>query len=841
MHYAITNLGKLLVDDSCDNQYEFKNTDGHKFNNLIDHAQLTIDDLFAFITRAITTFEAYDISRIMQSKIDRYINSLYKYDHIWTHVFMRPDYNKVLFNHRMLPFEQVDSKEWKKANVDAINDYPHEITKDTDFVAEQNYSTKNNNFLSWDILPVENYPNIDKYIAQMIVLKKLKMYRQIVNMACRLMLSPCDCHIAMNGDFWSILSDINNTIINDSPEINVRKSLDKLYEYCCNYSMYILRQEETIMFSQIKAKYRVLVDLEDASRLQTFGKHHLEQNPYIIQLTDTRILHTVPFHLTGERKLNDYETFNKRFDMATGGAFKGIDLSSIGGAVTGSILIPCVHTSPLETLFVDDELNRRRQNYALKHEFMIDTPKTKEDVAFMNYLEYYYPSYVSLTDDDFKNQVMKEGEMKVSTAVPIIIYGQETQNNVIMNHLERKQAKREAFNKYVEKKINDKSSIDSFIDDNIEEFNMPEGVNMSEDAEMPINKQNRQEHMVDKYSEAFLDQNEEVDVQHEVDAQHKDLDENLNEDLNDSTKNHNKKSRKQKKNKDKKDKKNKKNKNKIQDKKVDKKVDEKVDDNNDGNDSKYEDKTIAKIGYNQLADIDLSITTMDLDTFIQRVTWLYEKIKQNCQHRGNVYIKEVHTIASIKYTIYGPGLPRPIDVFRIPYDPAKMVKKFHVNAVKMYYNGRVTMFRACVSTLISGVGDTYKWFSCNKNPADVLLKYAQRGISIILNKKERDALSNYITSNPRWNRIIKNLQIKPTDIYRPVTYLHPFFRSGLYNAGIRLGLRNFNPDMPKNNNILCCVMPTCVTPYGELKARDINQWYIPNVNHINACLDYLEM
>ena len=57
---------------------------------------------------------------------------------------------------------------------------------------------------------------------------------------------------------------------------------------------------------------------------------------------------------------------------------------------------------------------------------------------------------------------------------------------------------------------------------------------------------------------------------------------------------------------------------------------------------------------NQLADIDISITTRDHDTFKHNTIQLYEAIKKNCEHRGAVYINEVRTLASIKYKIYVP-------------------------------------------------------------------------------------------------------------------------------------------------------------------------------------------
>jgi hypothetical protein len=247
------------------------------------------------------------------------------------------------------------------------------------------------------------------------------------------------------------------------------------------------------------------------------------------------------------------------------------------------------------------------------------------------------------------------------------------------------------------------------------------------------------------------------------------------------------------------------------------------------------------VEYNQLADVDISITTRDHETFKRNVLQLYEAIKKNCAYRGEVYIKEVRTLASIKYKLYGPGIPRPMEIFRIPYDPAKMVKKFHVHAVKMYYDNNVTLFRSCVACLLSGVGESYKWFACNKTPSSVLLKYAQRGFSIILNSKERNAISAYIEGDERWGKMLKHLDIPSDKIYCCVTADHPFFKPGLYGSGIRMTLRNFERDCnAQYASNLVVSYPKTLYPYGELNIKDNRKFYPPIPNLITACMDYVE-
>lgn len=149
---------------------------------------------------------------------------------------------------------------------------------------------------------------------------------------------------------------------------------------------------------------------------------------------------------------------------------------------------------------------------------------------------------------------------------------------------------------------------------------------------------------------------------------------------------------------------------------------------------------------------------------------LFERIKKNLEFRGEVYITEIYTLSSFKFKIYGPGLTRPIDLFKIPYHASKMVKKFHMPVVRMWYEGMYSvertrlglvsetpnshaglkMFDSCVRALLSGVNNSYKWFSCNKITGDIILKYAQRGYTTILNTIERSVINSYLNTSERW-------------------------------------------------------------------------------------------
>ena len=731
----------------------FSKEEAHIFNYILDRSDLVVNDMFCAILAAYQFFTEYEISCKTVINIDKYINCLGNYKRTWTGLTSKPDYNLTIFTNRTLPYFSLECMDWVKANIDTLKgDYPAELaearkakiaghaTVTDDYHEEMRLIQKNNNFLEWQLLPIDKYPNMKTLISQIETLSLLGLKRQALSMICKLMISPRECHIIKCPEIWRIIGD----------ELSNSDFL-VLIKYCMFYAMYILKQEETIMFSQINTKSRVLFTLEEARTLPTFNGGHIERSPYMIQLTnDTPIGQTMPFYLQGNRYINSKEEFERRLFIASGGAFKGVDFKNIGAAITGSILLPCAHRSPLEDGFELAEWDRSRKTINVQYPYMIDTPTTTEDIAFANYLEYYYPSYVSLTDEDYKKQVLsakmqsnesvvESGELEYDNSddIPKIIGGVK-----VLNDRETK------------------------LDIPVYEDNQPE----TPKQKIQVVRVKPQEIPAAALPENAAPNNSVLDP----DTAENKTQRNATE-------------------------------------------------------------------YNQLADIDISITTSNVSVFKERALALYETIRKNCEHRGAVHIKEIKTIASIKYKVYGPGIPRPMDIFRIPYDPAKMVKKFHVNAVKMYYDGNVTLVRSCVSCLLSGVGETYKWFSCNKIPADVLLKYAQRGFSIVLNTKERDAISKYIMASERWGNMLKTLNIKPKKIYCCVTKNHPFFRPGIYNCGIRLGLRKFERDVENlYTNTLVIEKPKHVYPYGEVLTNDLKNIYMPDISLIPAILDYID-
>jgi hypothetical protein len=273
--------------------------------------------------------------------------------------------------------------------------------------------------------------------------------------------------------------------------------------------------------------------------------------------------------------------------------------------------------------------------------------------------------------------------------------------------------------------------------------------------------------------------------------------------------------------------------------------------------------------YNKLADLDISLTTSTFEDFREKALALFEQIRDNVAFRGPIWLIEIETLSSFKFKIYGPGITRPIDLFRIPYDCSKMVKKFHVPCVRMWNEGTqegeieatsgifqlagttvegIRLYDSCVRALKSGINNSYKWFSCNKIPVDVLLKYAQRGITTSYNKKERVGLIEYLKTSSRWFPLIDfdssgEIDSNIMDIFGVMTVNHKFFHPSKFDAGIRRGLRNtlFQDEDSFYSKRQSINYPEHNTVYGgNLAIKTNNSVNPPNVENITKYINYLK-
>lgn len=499
--------------------------------------------------------------------------------------------------------EEGPKEEGKELTIAELYDETRPInsSKKDDYGVEKELADKpTNNGRVVAIANPNTLPKLDVIIRNINMFYDFDIKTEALLFALKLAYNYKTCHIIYEPSFWDFMTraNVHNQIV----------------RYVLQYANYILKHEEMIMMSDVHIKNRIVTTLDRACRLPNFYANSIELNPHLVHITGRdNLSRCVPFYLEGTRKLCTMEEFQERFDIATNGIFKGIDLTKYNACISGSILVPCVHKSPLEKMFN----------------------------SFKEYLEYYYPGYDSLVPN----------------------------------------------------------------------------------AEL---------------QETF--------------------------------------------------------------------------------------------GYNLLADVDIAIRTEAGQDYEALANELIEQIKTNV---ANIKINIVSNARKMKKFQLAPDNPdiecrltRPMEIFHIFNSTAiKMVKRFHLPLVRMYYDGKeVTMLRSCIAALLTGICDSYKWFSSNKIAADVMLKYAQRGISIILNENERIILQEYIRSNGRWKTL-------PVDKWFGLcSTQHIFFHPDKWQGGLRYGLKPLTCNVKFNpiNSFGTNSKPNFSMKIGDTLVYDTTKIYPPN-------------
>jgi hypothetical protein len=185
--------------------------------------------------------------------------------------------------------------------------------------------------------------------------------------ACKLFVSRKYYHLVIKN--VSFMERIKN-LMGENMRIH------KLIKYVMSYSFYMMLKEERLLGREITKNNRSIMEEDEFRALPVFDGE-LEESPYCTEIyhnsNEKKLREQLPMHLYGERKFTEKKEFKRRLNILTGNMLKGIDLSDHGAFLTGSSLVPCIVTNPLE------------EN--TKH----------HDNPFETYLENYYPSYDSFS------------------------------------------------------------------------------------------------------------------------------------------------------------------------------------------------------------------------------------------------------------------------------------------------------------------------------------------------------------------------------------------------------------------------------------------------------------
>jgi len=710
---------------------------------ILDNTDITFnfDKLINALIIGYNYFNKFEISVKINKRLNCWVKSLGKYSYTWTELLDKPNYSLEIYKKRFWPYFNVNSKDWKQISTKVLTeDYPNQYDcklKDTnqptditkEYEIEFNLSQKYNNYLGYSVLDPKDYPCINDIIDRLILLNNLDLKILMFEAILRILMTPSMCHLIKEP----MIYDLINPLFNNA---SYGKYYKNIYMHFMYYAMFILHHEDTVMFSQIHRNYRIIFTHKEAICMPQTYKLHLEMDPYIQQLTgDGYLMKSIPYYLRSKRYFHPIDVFERRLFLATGGALTNIPLHKHKASISGSILIPCLVYCELEKDFKNVRFETKRNIY--DHIKFIDnlykfcdklTPIEKD---FISYLEYYYPSYHSLTDREYIAKVLTQS------------MEEEKKNNV---------------------------SIDE-----------------------------------------------------------------------------------------------------------EKKEEE------------------PKLKYNLLSDIDINISTDNYESFDELAKLIIKQIQENCSHIGDVWYKKIYTVSSFKYKVYGPGLMRPIDLFRVPYGSDKMVKKFHCPIVRSWYDGAniqnkelydynlqvidtfwknkvynnydikyddnddyaeieakeelketpvepmyyvgINIIRSGLCAALSGVNENYKWFFNNKPCCEVILKYAQRGFSTIINEKEKKAMMEYMKTTSKW----ANYVYKDIDMMGVMNTNHIFFNPCIKNDGIRYKLRPFKKSSVTQHNKKQYVgLAQCKTDYGiELNVKDNSKIYHPKLDKIDSFVNHI--
>jgi hypothetical protein len=259
------------------------------------------------------------------------------------------------------------------------------------------------------------------------------------------------------------------------------------------------------------------------------------------------------------------------------------------------------------------------------------------------------------------------------------------------------------------------------------------------------------------------------------------------------------------------------------------------------------------VAYGILSDLDISIHTNTFEEFKVQVYRLFEKLREKVRENveldnPHIYIRRIRRGNSFKYSIYGPGINRPIDLFWITRSPDTFVEQFHLGVVRMYWDGKqVRIMQSALAALLSGINHDYRWMSCNKAPAIPVIKYTQRGYTTPLNKFERPILVEYISGKEEWCKTITSQTMSTENIYTPVMESNIFFMPDITKSGIRYGLQdldkstgiNYNKEVKANNNRVRWIPINCNYHGIQLDYYNSsrNSIAVPTLDTINKIID----
>lgn len=223
---------------------------------------------------------------------------------------------------------------------------------------------------------------------------------------------------------------------------------------------------------------------------------------------------------------------------------------------------------------------------------------------------------------------------------------------------------------------------------------------------------------------------------------------------------------------------------------------------------KYTFKKRSKIFYPSSeafpGDIDIAVQEQSYKKFIDIAYELVNHISKNlgCESKCEIY----SATNSIRFHVFNKQLTKKIEIFKTPSSPIALVSRFHIAAVRMYWDFKnLYMTRSCLACLYTGISENIMWSPTMKQKSyNVILKYIQRGFTVVLNYHDIRLLKNYAMRNKEWKTLFRYMGFRDdADIYKfDYDGEDDFFKPHKYKAGIcyNLNIKYYRTALLIQNN-----------------------------------------
>ena len=307
----------------------------------------------------------------IRNKLILFIESIGKNIFVWIQLASKKEFSFYKLHKRKWPVSHKSNKDWQQEakNIGLVERiYPGLIQRNLERKQNKDkYFGEIKHLTNYSLFTYFNKSRDNLYENLFLNMGDDKLSMEFL---LRCMISKKYFHHVLTPSIFSKL----NIILVKNPR------LEKIVKYSMKYMFYMLLKIERINGKNIDKDSPCIIREELFRNLPVFGGE-LDTSPYFAEIyNDKRYGNSreeLLMYLDGKRHFTDRKTFLYRLDILSDGLLTRVNLEKHNAFLTGSSLVPCIATNPLEKLFD----------------------------SFEEYLHYYYPNYAFCEEND--KQIVK--------------------------------------------------------------------------------------------------------------------------------------------------------------------------------------------------------------------------------------------------------------------------------------------------------------------------------------------------------------------------------------------------------------------------------------------------